>query len=89
MKTRTAVLAAAAGALFLSGGAALADHHEGKEGKVKCEGANSCKGRTDCSTAHNECAGHNECKGKGFKMMTPEECQAAKAAEDAEKKKEG
>ena len=81
---KTAALAAAAAALFLSGSAALADHHEG-EAKVKCEGVNSCKGHGSCATANNECAGQNGCAGKGVMEMTAAECDAAKA-KAAEKK---
>lgn len=77
MKTKTAFLAAAAGALFLAGSPALADSHEGKEAKVKCMGANSCKGQSDCHAADRECAGKNACKGKGYKRMTADECAAA------------
>ena len=75
---QTAILAAAAGALLLAAAPALAADQEGSAAKVKCEGVNSCKGQSDCHTANNECAGKNCCKGKGFKMMTPEECKAAK-----------
>ena len=32
-----------------------------------------------CKTLFSDCAGHNECKGKGFVMLTPEECEQAKA----------
>ncbi len=32
------------------------------------------------------CKGHNSCKGKGFVMLTPQECAAAKAKMAAEKK---
>ncbi|HVH06039.1 MAG TPA: hypothetical protein VNE71_08595 [Myxococcota bacterium] len=78
MKPNATVLAAAAGALLLAAAPALADHHEAKDGKVKCEGVNSCKGTSDCHTAKNACAGQNGCSGKGFKMLTPEECEAAK-----------
>jgi hypothetical protein len=78
VKTKTAILAAAAGALFLATSPALADSDEGKEAKVKCEGVNSCKGQSDCHTANNECSGKNSCKGKGYKKMTAEECMAAK-----------
>jgi hypothetical protein len=74
---KTAILAAAAGALFLGASPALADEM-GTDAKVKCEGVNSCKGHSECSTAENDCAGKNSCKGKGFVMMTPEECKAAK-----------
>ena len=80
MKHRSAVIASAAALLFVAG-AASADHHEqgGSEAKVKCEGVNSCKGHGDCSTAKNSCKGKNGCAGMGFKMMTPAECDAAKA----------
>ena len=78
MKPNVTFLAAAAGALLLSAAPALADHHEAKEDKVKCEGVNSCKGKSDCHTADNLCAGQNGCAGKGFKNLTPEECEAAK-----------
>ena len=78
MQTKTAILAAAAGALLLAASPALADTNEEKEGKIKCEGAHSCKGQSDCHTADSECSGKNSCKGKGYKLMTPEECKAAK-----------
>jgi hypothetical protein len=75
---KTAVLAAAAAALFLSGVpvAALAN---ADEAKVKCEGVNSCKGQGSCHTAKNECAGKNGCAGQGVVDMTQAECDAAKA----------
>jgi uncharacterized membrane protein len=82
MKSTTAILAAAAGALFLAAAPVHAEEQVGKEGKIKCEGVNSCKGHGDCHSAHNECAGKNGCKGKGFKMMTPEDCKAAQAAQE-------
>jgi uncharacterized membrane protein len=81
MNKRSALLAAAAAALFVSGqaGTAGANHHEANE-TVKCEGVNSCKGQSECKTDHSECNGHNECAGKGWKSMTQAECDAAKAA---------
>jgi uncharacterized membrane protein len=82
MKSSIAILAAAAGALFLAASPAHAEENVGKEGKIKCEGVNSCKGHSDCHSAHNECSGKNACKGKGFKIMTPEECKAAQAEKD-------
>ncbi len=73
---KTAALAAAAAALFLSGApiAAQAD-----EAKVRCEGVNACKGQGSCHTATNSCAGKNACKGQGVVEMTQAECDAAKA----------
>jgi len=85
MTRRSAVIAAAAAAIFVSGVAthAVASDHEGSE-KVKCEGVNSCKGQSECKTAHSSCGGHNECAGKGWVKMTPEECEKAKAAQTQE-----
>ena len=79
--TKTTILAATAGALFLAGsaGLALAESHSGSEAKIKCEGVNGCKGQSSCKTLFSSCAGHNGCKGKGFVMLTLEECEAAKA----------
>ena len=81
MTKRSAALAAAAAALFVTGqaGTALAAHHEAGE-MVKCEGVNSCKGQSECKTDHSSCNGHNECAGKGWKKMTADECEKAKAA---------
>ncbi len=75
---KTAALAAAAAALFLSGAPALAAHHEG-EAKVKCEGVNACKGQGAGGGAGHDCAGKNACKGQGYLEMTQAECDAAKA----------
>ena len=80
MQARKGAIAAAAASLFLgaTGVVALAGS-AGAEEKIKCEGVNSCKGSSACKTLFSSCAGHNECKGKGFVMLTPEECEAAKA----------
>jgi hypothetical protein len=82
MKAKSFILASAAAAMFVAGGAgmATADHHEG-DAKIKCDGGNGCKGQSACKTAENECSGHNSCKGKGFVMLSEAECEAAKAAE--------
>ena len=80
MKTRSAVVASAAAAIFVAGLAGAAQAAEGgSEAKVKCEGVNSCKGHGDCSSAKNSCKGKNGCAGQGFMMMTQAECDAAKA----------
>ena len=85
MSQRSFVLASAAAALFVAGAVAPA-HAAEEEGKIKCEGVNACKGHSSCKTLLSECAGKNSCKGKGFVMMTPEECEAAKAKMATEKK---
>lgn len=86
MKTRSALVASAAAAMFMAGfaGAAHAEEPSG-EAKIKCEGVNSCKGQGSCKSAQNACKGQNGCGGKGFLMMTKAECDAAKA-KAAEKK---
>lgn len=81
----SAILASAAAALFLAGsvGPALAADGAGNGAtakQIRCEGVNSCRNQSDCKTAHSQCAHHNACKGQGFKMLTPEECAAAKKA---------
>ena len=79
MNTKSAVLAAAAAALFTAGitgaGTAEAAHHE-----IHCVGVNSCKGQTDCAAAGHDCSGKNACKGKGWKTMSAEDCETAKEA---------
>jgi hypothetical protein len=87
VKTRSALVASAAAAMFVAGfaGGAYAEEPSG-EAKIKCEGVNSCKGHSDCKSAQNACKGQNGCGGKGFLMMTEAECDAAKA-KAAEKSK--
>lgn len=80
MSFKSTLIASAVAGLFVAGvahPAAAADTASGE--KIKCEGVNSCKGTSDCKTAHNACKGQNGCGGHGFKMMTDEECKAAKA----------
>ena len=86
MNKRSALLAAAAAALFVSGqaGVAGAAHHEDGE-TVKCAGVNSCKGQSDCKTDHSECGGHNDCAGKGWVYLSAEACDTAKASMGQEK----
>lgn len=88
MTSRSGMLAAAAASLFMAGAAGFVAAPAQAVDKIKCEGVNSCKSHSDCKTLFSDCAGHNECAGKGFKMLTPEECEEAKAemAEKAKKK---
>ncbi len=85
MSMKNAILASAVAGLFAAGVALPAAAQEASGEKVKCEGVNSCKGTSDCKTAQNACAGQNGCGGHGFKMMSADECKAAKA-KAAEKK---
>lgn len=85
MRSRSALVASAAAAMFLAGVVGPAHAQEATEAKIKCEGVNSCKGHGDCKSARNACKGQNGCGGQGFVMMTPAECDAAKA-KAAEKK---
>ncbi len=80
MKGKSVITATAVAALFMTGLAqsAFADE-SATSGKIKCEGVNSCKGHSDCKSAANSCKGQNACAGKGFLMMTPAECDAARA----------
>jgi hypothetical protein len=84
MHHRSFVLASAAAALFVAGAALPSSAAE--EGQIACEGVNACKGQSDCRTASNACSGQNACAGKGFKLLTPEECEQAKAKQASEKK---
>jgi hypothetical protein len=80
VKTRSAVIASAAAAIFVAGMAGAAHAEQGgAEAKVKCEGVNSCKGHGECKTAQNSCKGKNSCAGQGFMTMSQAECDAAKA----------
>jgi len=80
MRIRNAVLASAVAGLFAAGVSGVAHAEDQASGeKVKCEGVNECKGHSDCKTASNACSGQNACGGQGFKMMTAEECETAKA----------
>jgi hypothetical protein len=87
MKTRSALVASAAAAIFVAGLAGTARAEEtGAGAKIKCEGVNSCKGHSECKSAKNDCKGKNDCAGKGFQTMSKAECDAAKA-KAAEKSK--
>ena len=78
MTVKGALIASAVAGMFAAAMPAVANAKS--EAKVKCSGINSCKGKSDCSSAKNSCQGQNSCKGQGFKEMTKEECDKAKAA---------
>lgn len=74
-----------AGLFALGAGQAFAADEAPAAEKIRCEGVNSCKGHGSCKSAKNACAGKNGCAGQGFAMLTPEECEAAKAKMSEEK----
>jgi hypothetical protein len=41
-------------------------------------GINDCKGQAACNTADHACAGQNSCKGKGWIMVSKDDCAAKK-----------
>ena len=54
--------------------------------KMKCFGANECAGQSGCDVPDDRvepgskghaCGGLNECKGKGWVLLTADECTAA------------
>ena len=85
MNAKRVVLAATAAALFTSGVtlmASMATAGDDNAKMVHCKGVNGCKGQSDCSGAGHDCSGQNACKGKGWKKMTADECEKAKAEMD-------
>lgn len=75
-----AALAAAAAMLFSVAAVTTAS---ADEAKIHCTGVNSCKGQSSCKSASNSCKGQNSCKGKGFVEMTKQQCDDAKAKQEA------
>jgi hypothetical protein len=75
--TGAAIAAAAAGLFAMGTATPVFAADEG--GKIHCEGVNGCKGQSDCASAKNSCKGQNSCKGEGFKELSKEECDKAKA----------
>lgn len=63
MSKKTALVAAAAAAMFAAGAIASVAH---AQSGVKCSGINSCKGTSACKTATSACKGMNACKGQGW-----------------------
>jgi hypothetical protein len=70
--SKTALIAAAAAAMFAAG--SIASVAQAQTG-VKCVGINSCKGTSSCKTASSSCKGMNACKGQGWtEAATAAEC---------------
>jgi hypothetical protein len=75
-----ASIAAAAATLILAGAITAPAAHAAEEGKGHCVSANACKGQGACASAANACKGQNACKGKGYLIMTQEECSKIEGA---------
>ncbi len=75
-RTKGALIAGAAAALFLSG--AVTARAEDKAGgdQVVCAGINACKGQGSCAGGGHACAGKNACKGQGHTKTTAADCTA-------------
>ena len=77
-RTKGAILATAAAALFMAAPIAVHAADEGAaEPMGQCAGANSCKGKSACATANSSCKGQNACKGQGYTKTTKAECDEA------------
>ena len=72
-----AAIATAAALLF--GTVAVSAANAAEPARIRCQGVNDCNGTSACATAHSACQGQNDCKGQGFVMLTPADCDAAKA----------
>ena len=74
-RTKGALIAGAAAALFLSGAdTARAEEKTGGD-QVVCSGINACKGQGSCAGADNACKAQNTCKGHGWvDTKTAKEC---------------
>ena len=42
---------------------------------IACLGVNSCKGQSACKSFDHDCQAMNTCKGKGFILITEDECK--------------
>jgi hypothetical protein len=80
LASRSGAAIAAAAAVFVLAGSAVAPAADAKEAKGHCVGANACKGKSACKTASNACKGQNACKGKGFVEMTESKCKKIEGA---------
>ena len=84
-------IALAAAALFLAachhekGGGTATPDDASKSANVKCFGVNECSaqgacnvpdGRVEPGSKGHACAGQNECRGKGWILLSQQECSA-------------
>lgn len=77
MKSRTALVAALAGAIAIPALALAAGQQTKTEAKAEtahCYGVNKCKGVGDCGGKGHSCKGKNACKGQGYLDMSEELC---------------
>jgi hypothetical protein len=86
--TKTTTVGMAAAALLLAACANKPGETEGAhaatdgDAKVKCLGVNECKGQGQCGGPEgNACAGQNGCTGKGWLLLSADECSAKGGSE--------
>ena len=87
--SKSTALASAAALLFVAGAACADSTRARRPARSSARASTRARARAAATRRTNECAGHNSCKGKGFMMMTPEECDQAKAKMKDEKEDEG
>jgi uncharacterized membrane protein len=75
-KTKGALIAGAAAALFLSGAVTARAEEKAGGDQVMCSGINACKGQGSCAGGGHSCAGQNACKGQGNVKTSAAECKA-------------
>ena len=79
--TRGAILATAVAAAFIANpvpaedSSSSASKQQVQQTLVACLGANSCRGQSACKSFNHDCQAMNTCKGKGFVLITEDECK--------------
>ena len=74
--TKGAILATAVAIAFIANPARAEDSHSSTQPPlIACLGVNSCKGQSACKSFDHDCQAMNTCKGKGFILITEDECK--------------
>src|SRR5216683_1211348 len=73
--TKGAILATAVAVAFIANPAGAEDSTSSTQpALIACLGVNSCKGQSACKSFDHDCQVMNTCKGKGFILITEDEC---------------
>jgi uncharacterized membrane protein len=74
--TKGAILATAVAVAFVANPIRAEDSNQGAQPTlIACLGVNSCKGQSACKSFDHDCQAMNTCKGKGFILITADECK--------------